>query len=94
LAHNNKENTIGLEIADLCAYPLARHILNPSEPYIPFKIIEDKIYCKNKGEYEGWGLKIFPKSKKSPFLETFYRPGTPRSHFETNLSESSILNLY
>ena len=58
--HNKKENTIGLQIADLCAYPLARHILNPSEPYIPFKIIEDKIYCKNKGEYEGWGLKIFP----------------------------------
>lgn len=55
-----RENVIGLQIADLCAYPLARHLLNPKEPYIPFKVIEKKIYCNKKGEYEGWGLKIFP----------------------------------
>jgi hypothetical protein len=34
--------------------------LNPDEPYIPFEIIKDKLYNNNDGEYEGWGLKVFP----------------------------------
>ncbi len=58
--HAKKENIIGLQIADLCAYPLARSILTPDEPYVPFQIIKDKIYCNEKGEYVGWGLKVFP----------------------------------
>ncbi|GAH52281.1 unnamed protein product [marine sediment metagenome] len=58
--HSKRENIVGLQIADLCAYPLARHLLNPEEPYIPFKIIEKKIYCNRSGEYDGWGLKLFP----------------------------------
>jgi len=58
--HSKRENIVGLQIADLCAYPLARHLLNPEEPYIPFKIIEKKIYCNKSGEYDGWGLKLFP----------------------------------
>lgn len=58
--HSKRENVIGLQLADLCAYPLARNILNPEEPYIPFQVIKDKIYCNEKGEYEGWGIKIFP----------------------------------
>ena len=57
---SKKDNIVGLQIADLCAYPLARHLLNPKEPYIPFKIIERKIYCNDEGQYEGWGLKLFP----------------------------------
>lgn len=55
-----RENIVGLQIADLCAYPLARHILNPSEPYPPFNIIKSKIYCDDKGKFDGYGLKIFP----------------------------------
>lgn len=58
--HQKRDNIIGLQIADLIAYPLARHILNPKEPYIPFEKIENKIYCDEKGEYGGWGLKVFP----------------------------------
>ena len=58
--HSKRENIIGLQIADLCAYPLARNLLNPDEPYVPFQIIRGKIYSNVKGEYEGWGLKIFP----------------------------------
>ena len=57
---NKRDNIVGLQIADLCAYPMARHVLTPSEPYVPFKIIRDKIYCNNKGDYLGWGLKVFP----------------------------------
>ncbi|MFA5086483.1 MAG: DUF3800 domain-containing protein [Candidatus Paceibacterota bacterium] len=55
-----KENIIGLQIADLCAYPLARHILNSSEPYPPFDIIKSKIYCNDDGNFDGYGLKVFP----------------------------------
>jgi hypothetical protein len=55
-----RDNLNGLQIADLCAYPLARHTLNSEEPYIPFGIIENKIYCDRNGKYDGYGLKIFP----------------------------------
>lgn len=55
-----KDNIVGLQIADLSAYPLARHILNSEEPYIPFSVISNKIYCDWKGKYDGFGLKVFP----------------------------------
>lgn len=55
-----KDNLTGLQIADLCAYPLARHVLNSNEPYIPFEIIKDKLYCNDFGKFDGYGLKIFP----------------------------------
>jgi hypothetical protein len=58
--HAKKENIVGLQIADLCAYPLARHLVSPSEPYVPFDIIKGKLYCSPKGQTEGWGLKVFP----------------------------------
>lgn len=57
---DKKENNIGLQIADLIAYPLARRLINPDEPYIPFEVVKNKIYCNDSGEYEGWGLKLFP----------------------------------
>jgi Protein of unknown function (DUF3800) len=58
--HSKRDNIIGLQLADLCAYPLARNILSPEVPYVPFNILEKKIYCNEIGEYAGWGLKVFP----------------------------------
>jgi hypothetical protein len=58
--HSKRENIIGLQIADLCAYPMARYILNPKEPYVPFEVIENHIYQGKQGKYMGWGLKVFP----------------------------------
>ncbi len=55
-----RDNNVGLQISDLCAYPIARHVLNSQEPYIPFQIIESKLYKSNIGKTEGYGLKIFP----------------------------------
>lgn len=55
-----KDNNIGLQIADLCAYPIARYILNSAEPYIPFTVIKGKLYCSNIGKIDGYGLKVFP----------------------------------
>lgn len=59
--HAKRDNVIGLQLADLCAYPLARHLLSPKVPYIPFDIVKGKIYCDRKGNFRGYGLKLFPK---------------------------------
>lgn len=58
--HGKYDNLTGLQIADLCAYPMARYLLHPKEPYIPFKVVEEKIYANRRGKYLGWGLKVFP----------------------------------
>ena len=55
-----RDNDIGLQVADLCAYPLARHVLNSKEPYIPFKVIEEKLRRGFDGKVDGYGLKVFP----------------------------------
>jgi hypothetical protein len=55
-----KDNIIGLQIADLCAYPLARHILSPSVSYPSFEVIKEKLYCDEDGKFNGFGLKVFP----------------------------------
>lgn len=53
------QNDTGLQLADLCAYPIARHVLYPEEPYPPFEVIKSKIR-NNNGKFEGFGIKIFP----------------------------------
>lgn len=55
-----KENDCGLQIADLCAYPVARHIINPKEPYPAYDIVEKKFRKNSSGLSVGYGLKIFP----------------------------------
>ncbi len=55
-----KENDCGLQIADLCAYPVARHIINPKEPYPAYDIVEKKFRKNSSGSFVGYGLKIFP----------------------------------
>lgn len=55
-----KENDCGLQIADLCAYPVARHMINPNEPYPAYNIVEKKFRKSGTGSFIGYGLKIFP----------------------------------
>lgn len=55
-----KENDCGLQIADLSAYPVARHLINPNEPYPPYEIVLKKFRKGNNGSHIGYGLKIFP----------------------------------
>ena len=54
-----RDNINGLQLADLCAYPLARHCLNSNVPNLSFDIIMPKIKNKN-GKYMNYGLKLFP----------------------------------
>lgn len=55
-----RDNDCGLQIADLCAYPIARHLINPKEPYPAFDILEKKIRRGPTGSVDGYGLKVFP----------------------------------
>lgn len=52
-----KDNIIGLQLADLIAYPITRHVLDPKAPNPAYDVISDKIYT-----YKGavLGMKIIP----------------------------------
>lgn len=54
---NKKENINGLQLADLIAYPIARHILEPDRINPSFEVFKDKFYGRSGKRY---GLKIFP----------------------------------
>ena len=56
LFENKKKNICGLQLADLCAHPSARHILKPNQQNRAFEVIKGHIY--NGGNVKGW--KIFP----------------------------------
>lgn len=52
-----QKNDNGIQIADLCAYPLVRGLIEPNREYPPLNILQEKIYAKNGKAY---GLKVFP----------------------------------
>jgi hypothetical protein len=54
-----KENIAGLQLSDICAYPIARSLIYPDEIYMPYDIVKKKIYSRN-GKFIGSGLKVFP----------------------------------
>ncbi len=51
-----QKNIIGNQLADLCAYPCARHILHATGGNRPFEVVRRKLY---HGE-EGSGWKVYP----------------------------------
>ena len=55
-----KDGYEGMEIADLVANPIARHVLDLPEALIPFSVIESKFRRNYRGQSDGWGLKVFP----------------------------------
>ena len=52
-----KDNLNGLQLADLVAYPIARHILEPKRVNLAFDVVQEKIYIEDGKRY---GLKLFP----------------------------------
>lgn len=54
---SKRENINGLQLADLIAYPIARHVLEPNRINPSFEIFKEKIYG---GMEKRYGLKIFP----------------------------------
>ncbi len=54
---NKKEDIIGLQIADLAAYPITRYVLDNEAYNRAFEVVEGKIYTQNGRRH---GMKIFP----------------------------------
>lgn len=57
---DKKTNSSGLQIADLTARPIGRHVMNPHQPNRAWEIIEPKLRRSPTGKVAGWGLKVFP----------------------------------
>lgn len=57
---DTKCNSAGLQVADLVARPVGRHILDPAQPNRAYDILARKFRRDPDGSESGWGLKIFP----------------------------------
>lgn len=57
---DKKCNSEGLQISDLVARPIGRHVLNPAQPNKAYDVIEKKLALNGQGSPKGWGLKVFP----------------------------------
>jgi hypothetical protein len=53
-------NSTGLQLADLIARPIGRHVLKPDQLNRAYEIIERKLRRSPTGDVKGWGLKCFP----------------------------------
>lgn len=53
---NKKDNIIGLQLADLIAYPIARHVMDPLKPNLAFDVIRPNIFF-SKGALLGMKIK-------------------------------------
>ena len=50
----------GLEIADLCAYPIKMHFVNPEQPSLLYELVHGKVYRHDTDGEQRYGLKLFP----------------------------------
>lgn len=57
---DKKHNSAGLQVADLVAHPIGRHIISPAQPNRAFELIRPKFRDGPRGQIEGYGLKTFP----------------------------------
>jgi hypothetical protein len=53
-------NSSGLQLADLAARPIGRHLLDPAQENRAYSVIERKLRRSSTGDVKGWGLKCFP----------------------------------
>lgn len=57
---DKKSNSAGLQLADMVARPIGRHLLDPTQPNRAYDILEPKFRRDRDGNIEGWGLKCYP----------------------------------
>lgn len=57
---SKKTNSAGLQLADMVARPIGRHLLAPNGPNRAFDILRDKFRRSPTGVIDGWGLKVYP----------------------------------
>jgi hypothetical protein len=73
---NKQTNSSGLQIADLVAHPIARHIIKSNQPNKAFDIVKEKLLGYPR--YQETGLKCHPQISEKPQL-------TPRSDADREL---------
>jgi hypothetical protein len=52
-----QDNIAGIQVADLCAHPTARHLLKPDVPNQAYDVVKPHIYASGRIN----GLKVYPK---------------------------------
>ncbi|PSO45116.1 DUF3800 domain-containing protein [Candidatus Saccharibacteria bacterium SW_7_54_9] len=57
---NKQSNAAGLQLADLVARPIGRHLLKPKQQNRAYDVIKEKFRQSPEGKTRGWGLKVFP----------------------------------
>lgn len=57
---DKRNNSTGLQLADLVAHPIGRHVIDPAQANRAFELIEPKLRRGPNGRVPGYGLKIFP----------------------------------
>jgi len=57
---SKQTNMVGLQVADLAAYPISRFVERPNETRPEWEVIKPKLRRSPEGEIWGWGLKVFP----------------------------------
>jgi len=57
---DKKANSTGLQLADMVARPIGRHLLRPDQPNRAYGTLEPKFRRNNQRRIEGWGLKCYP----------------------------------
>jgi hypothetical protein len=55
LAHST-----GLQVADLVARPIGRHLLNTDQPNRAYEIVHAKLWRSPRGVIQDWGLTVLP----------------------------------
>lgn len=55
--HDKRKNIVGIQLADLCAHPSARHILKPDQPNRAYDVVRRHLH-DGGGRQRGW--KVFP----------------------------------
>lgn len=57
---SKKVNSAGLQLADMVARPIGRHLLNPGQSNRAYEILNGKFRRSRAGQIKGWGLKVYP----------------------------------
>lgn len=57
---DKKHNSTGLQIADLVAHPIGRHVVDPAQHNRAYEIVGSKLRRGPTGVLLGYGLKVFP----------------------------------
>lgn len=53
-------NSTGLQLADLIAHPIGRHVISPGQPNRAYDLVKGKMCRGSDGLIDGTGLKVFP----------------------------------